>query len=408
MKNGGEIIVGLDIGTTKICAVVGEVTERGVDILGMGSHPSEGLRKGVVVNIETTVASIKQAVAGAQLMAGCEVQNVITGIAGGHIKGFNSQGVIPIKGREVTRRDVERVVDHARAVAIPTDREVIHTLVQQFVLDSQEGIQDPVGMSGVRLEAKVHIVTGAVASAHNLIKCCNQAGFDVDDIVLQSLASGEAVLTREERQAGVALLDFGGGTTDLAVFCQDAIKHTGGLALGGNNLTTDLAMGLHTPLQEAERLKKRHGCCLSDLIGKDETVVVEGIGGQAARRLRRSVLADIMEPRTEEMLELIRQELERGNLLKDVPCGLVLTGGSSLLEGLTEMAEQIFGLPARRGYPVGVGGVAEVVNNPMYATAVGLLLYGARNREERKFRIRDVNIFSRITARMRRWFKDIV
>lgn len=409
MKGEGEIIVGLDIGTTKICAVVGEVRpEGGVDIVGMGSHPSEGLRKGVVVNIETTVGSIKAALEEAELMCGCEITNVITGIAGGHIKGFNSHGVIAIKGREVTRRDVERVVDAARAVAIPTDREVIHILPQQFILDGQEGIQDPVGMSGVRLEAQVHIVTGAVASAHNLIKCCNQAGLDVNDIVLQSLASGEAVLTPEERGLGVALLDLGGGTSDLAVFSGESIRHTGVLALGGNNLTTDLAMGLRTPLSEAEEIKLRYGCCLGSLIGKDEVITVRGVEGQRGRRVKRSVLSDILEPRTEEMLSLIHLDLEKTGLLKEASSGVVLTGGTSLLEGLVEMAEQIFNLPVRRGYPMGVGGLADVVNNPMYATAVGLILYGARNRPEKKFRIRDVNIFNRITQRMRRWFKDIV
>ena len=404
----GEIIVGLDIGTTKICAVVGEVTEQGVEIMGMGTHPSEGLRKGVVVNIETTVSSIKSAVQEAELMAGCEITNVITGIAGGHIKGFNSHGVIAIKGDEITRRDVERVVDAARAVAIPTDREVVHILPQQYILDGQGGIQDPVGMSGVRLETHVHIVTGAVASAHNIIKCCNMAGLDVSDIVLQSLASGEAVLTAEEKYQGVALLDFGGGTTDLAVFSEEAIKHTGGLALGGNNLTTDLAMGLRTPVKEAERLKKSYGCCLTSMIGRDETVTAESVGGQPPRRIRRQVLGEILEPRTEEMLSLTQMELENSGFGGELAGGLVLTGGSSLLEGLTDMAEQIFNLPARRGFPVGVGGLSDVVNNPMYATAVGLILYGLRNKEERKFRIRDSNIFNRITARMRNWFKDIV
>lgn len=408
MTNGGEIVVGLDIGTTKICAVVGEVTGTGVDIVGLGTHPSEGLRKGVVVNIETTVGSIKSAVEEAELMAGCEIASVTTGIAGGHIMGFNSHGVIAIKGREVTRRDVERVVDAARAVAIPTDREVIHILPQQFVLDGQENIQDPVGMSGVRLEAQVHIVTGAVASAHNLIKCCNQAGLDVNDIVLQSLASGEAVLNPEEREMGVSLLDFGGGTTDLAIFNGDTINHTAVLALGGNNLTTDLAMGLKTPLSDAEQIKKAYGCCLESMIGKDEVVRVESVGGGRPRRLKRSILAEVLEPRCEEILNLIQMDMEKSGFTPEGGAGLVLTGGTSLLEGLVEMAEQVFGMPARRGYPMGVGGLVDVVNNPIYATAVGLILYAVRNQQEKKFRIRDVNIFNRITKRMRKWFKDIV
>jgi cell division protein FtsA len=404
----GEIIVGLDIGTTKICAVVGEVQGSQVDIVGMGSHPSEGLRKGVVVNIETTVTSIKKAVEEAEMMAGCEITSVMTGIAGGHIKGFNSQGVIAIKGREVTPKDKERVVDAARAVAIPTDREVIHILPQEYILDGQDGIQDPVGMSGVRLEAKVHIVTGAVASAHNLIKCCNQAGLDVSDIVLQSLASAEAVLTPEERNLGTALLDFGGGTTDLAIFSQESIKHTAGLALGGNNLTTDLAVGLRTPMAAAEQIKRRHGCCLSSLVGKDEMVMVESAGGREPSRVKRQILTSILEPRVDEILSMIQMELDNSGFARQVVSGVVLTGGSSLLEGITEMAEQIFNMPSRRGYPMGVGGLADVVNNPMYATAVGLILYGARNREEKKFRIRDANIFNRVASRMRKWFKEIV
>ncbi|MFZ5586559.1 MAG: cell division protein FtsA [Thermodesulfobacteriota bacterium] len=403
----GERITGLDIGTTKICAVVGEVTANGVDIIGMGSHPSEGLRKGVVVNIETTVASIKKAVEEAEMMSGTEIGSVITGIAGGHIKGFNSHGVIAIRGQEVTARDKALVVEAARAVAIPTDREVLHTLPQEYILDGQDGIQDPVGMSGVRLEAKVHIVTGAVASAHNLIKCCNQAGLDVNDIVLQSLASAEAVLTPEEKNLGVALVDFGGGTTDLAIFSQESIRHTAGVALGGNNLDTDLAVGLRTPLNAAEALKRRYGSCLASLVGKDEVVPVESVGGREPRRVKRQVLAGILEARVDELLSLVQSELKQSGFAEQVVSGVVLTGGSSLLEGLTEMAEQIFNMPARRGYPMGVGGLADVVNNPMYATAVGLILYGARNRQRRRFPIRDGNIFNRVVARMRRWFKEL-
>lgn len=404
----GEIITGLDIGTTKICAVVGEVTGQGVDIIGLGTHPSEGLRKGVVVNIETTVASIKKAVAEAELMSGSEITSVITGIAGGHIKGFNSQGVIAIRGQEVSARDKDLVVEAARAVAIPTDREVLHILPQEYILDGQGGIQDPVGMSGVRLEAKVHIVTGAVASAHNLIKCCNQAGLDVSDIVLQSLASAEAVLSPEEKNLGTALIDFGGGTTDLAVFSQESIRHTAGLALGGTNLDTDLAVGLRTPLGAAEAIKRRYGCCLTSRVGKDEVVPVESVGGREPRRVKRQVIASILEPRVEELLTLLQSDLLQSGFAGEVVSGVVLTGGSSLLEGLTDLAEQIFNMPARLGYPAGVGGLSEVVSNPMYATAVGLILYGVRNRERRKFRIRDANIFNRVAARMRRWFKELI
>ncbi len=404
----GEIITGLDIGTTKICAVVGEVTGQGVDIIGLGTHPSEGLRKGVVVNIETTVASIKKAVAEAELMSGSEITSVITGIAGGHIKGFNSHGAIAIRGQEIGPREKELVVEAARAVAIPTDREVLHILPQEYILDEQGGIQDPVGMSGVRLEVKVHIVTGAVASAHNLIKCCNQAGLDVSDIVLQSLASAEAVLSPEEKNLGTALIDFGGGTTDLAVFSQESIRHTAGLALGGTNLDTDLAVGLRTPLSAAEAIKRRYGCCLVSRVGKDEVVPVESVGGREPRRVKRQVLASILEPRVEELLTLLQADLVQSGFAGEVVSGVVLTGGSSLLEGLTDLAEQVFNMPARLGYPTGVGGLGEVVSNPMYATAVGLILYGVRNRERRKFRIRDANIFNRVAARMRRWFKELI
>jgi cell division protein FtsA len=379
-----------------------------VDIVGMGSHPSVGLRKGVVVNIENTVASIKRAVEEAELMGGCEITTVLTGIAGGHIMGLNSHGVIAVKGNEITKRDVERVIDAARAVAIPADREVVHTLPQEYIVDGQEGIEDPVGMSGVRLEAKVHIVTGAVAAAHNLIKCCNQAGLDVSDIVLQSLASSEAVLTPEERGLGAALLDFGGGTTDLAVFGSDAIRHTAVLALGGNNLTTDLAVGLRTPVTSAEWLKKRWGSCLASQIGRDEVVEVEGVGGRQSRTVKRQIIGEILQPRVEELIGLIDHELSTSGFKDQIAGGVVLTGGSSLLEGLVEISEQIFNLPTRQGYPRGVGGLNDVINNPMYATAVGLVLYGMHNQPPKKFRIRDVNIFSRITARMRRWFKEIV
>ena len=408
MSDKGEIIVGLDIGTTKICAVVGEVMGDKVDIVGMGTHPSEGLRKGVVVNIDTTVGSIKKAVQEAELMAGCEINSVITGIAGGHIKGFNSHGVIALKGREVTRRDVDRVVEAACAVAIPTDREMVHILPQEYLLDDQDGIQDPVGMSGVRLEARVHLVTGAVASAHNLIKCCNQAGLDVDDIVLQSLASAEAVLSPEERNLGAALLDFGGGTTDLAIFSGQSIRHTAVLALGGTNLTTDLAVGLRISLPEAERLKKRYACCLPALVGREEVAELPGNGVQPHRRVKRQLLAEIISPRVEELLDLIRQEIVEHGFVNTVGAGVILTGGSSLVEGLPQLADQVFDLPARLAYPSGVGGLSDVVNNPMYSTAVGLVMYGARYRQDKKFRIRDGNIFNRVASRMRRWFKEII
>ncbi|MDD5154649.1 MAG: cell division protein FtsA [Desulfovibrionales bacterium] len=405
-KDQGDIIVGLDIGTTKICAVVGEVKENTIKIVGVGSHPSIGLRKGVVVNIESTVNSIQKAIEEAELMAGCEIKSVYAGIAGSHIKGFNSHGVIAIKGREVGQNDIDRVIDAARAVAIPMDREVIHILPQEYIVDDQDGIIDPLGMTGVRLEAKVHIITGAVTSAHNIIKCCNRAGLDVCDIVLESLASAEAVLSNEEKDLGVALIDFGGGTTDLAVFTGGSIRHTSVLGLGGNNLTNDIAVGLRTPMAEAEKIKVRHGCCLNTMIQKDQTIEVPSVGGRKPRIVSRYILSEILEPRVEEVFSLIDQEIIRSGFKELVAAGLIVTGGSALLEGIPEMAEQIFNLPTRVGYPKGVTGLVDVINSPMYATAVGLLIYGLNNEPERKFRIRDEHIFNRVTNRMKRWFKD--
>jgi cell division protein FtsA len=404
-----EIIVGLDIGTTKICAVVGEVRPDGIEIIGMGSHPSEGLRKGAVINIEHTVNSIKEAVEEAETMAGCEISAVYSGIAGGHIKGFNSHGVIALKEREVTKKDIDRVIEAASAVAIPMDREVIHTLVQEFIVDDQDGILDPLGMSGVRLEAKVHIVTGAVTSAQNIVKCANRAGLDVCDIILEALASSEAVLSKEERNLGSALIDFGGGTTDMAIFSRGAIKHTSVLALGGDNLTYDIAIGLRTPKLEAEKIKIKYGCGLSSLIRKDESIEVPGVGGRKARTLSRQILGEILEPRVEEILSLIYGDLAQSGHEGTIRSGVVVTGGSAELPGITEMAEQIFNTPARVGYPQGIGGLVEVVNKPMYATAVGLVIHGSKHsKKAKKFRIRDTNIFNRVMSRMKKWFKDVI
>jgi cell division protein FtsA len=408
MGRAGEIIVGLDIGTTKICAVVGEASGADINIIGIGTHPSIGLRKGVVINIESTVESIKKAVEEAELMAGCEISSVVTGIAGGHITGFNSRGIVAIKGPEITENDVERVVDAARAVAIPMDREVIHVLPQEFIVDDEPGIQNPVGMAGVRLEAKIHIVTGAVASAHNIVKCANRSGLDVSDIVLESLASGEAVLTDEEKQLGTALLDLGGGTTDLAVFSGRNIKHTFVLALGGNNLTNDVAIGLRAPQAEAEKIKKKYGTCLARDISSDETIEVSGMGGRESRKLPRQILGEILEPRLEEIFELVYREIFRARMENSINSGVVLTGGTSLLEGVSEVAESVFKLPTRLGKPQGIKGLVDVVNNPMYATGVGLVLYGARNRDSKKFRIRDKNIFNRVMTTMKKWFHDVV
>lgn len=410
MPSKEDLLVGLDIGTTKICAVVGEVTGDRVNIVGVGTHPSVGLRKGVVVNIEATVESIKKAVEEAELMAGCEISSVYTGIAGGHIAGFNSRGVVGIKGPEIIPQDVERVIDAARAVAIPMDREVIHVLPQEFIVDGQPGIQNPVGMTGVRLEAKIHIVTGAVAAAHNLVKCANRSGLDVCDIVLQSIASAEAVLSEEEKQLGCALLDLGGGTTDLAVFAGKHIRHTFVLALGGDNLTNDIAIGLRCPHPEAEKIKRRFGSCLARSIRPEEVIEVPGMSGREPRKLPRQILGEILEPRMEEIFQLLQREIQRAQVGSMVHSGVVLAGGGALLEGVGDAAEAVFGLPARIGTPRGMEGLIDVVNNPIYATGVGLVLYGARNRrqERRKFRIRDKNIFHRVMNRMKRWFQDVV
>lgn len=408
MKEQEEIVVGLDIGTTKICTVVAEVSGGKVNIIGIGSHPSIGLRKGVVVNIDSTVDSIKKAVQDAELMAGCEISSVYAGIAGGHITGFNSHGVIAIKGSEITQADVNRVIEAARAVAIPMDREVIHVLPQEFIIDGEAGIQNPVGMAGVRLEARIHIVTGAVTSAQNIVKCANQAGLDVCDIILEPIASCESVLTPEEREVGTGLIDLGGGTTDLAVFSGNTIRHTFVLSLGGNNMTNDISVGLRVPMAEAERIKKEHGTCASDRIKSDETIDLPDIGSRKGKKLPRQILAEILEPRVEEIFALLRREVNRSAMNEDIGSGIVITGGASLLDGIAEVAESVFEVPVRRGTPHGISGLVDVVNNPMYATGVGLVLYGAKDEERKKFRIRDTNIFHRIINRMKRWFNEVI
>jgi cell division protein FtsA len=401
-----SVVVGLDIGTTKICAVVGQEVDNQVDIIGLGTHPSKGIRRGVVVNIDSTVQSIKKAVEEAELMAGCHITSVYAGIAGGHIKGINSHGVIAVKNREITANDVKRVIDAASAVAIPMDREVIHIIPQEFIVDDQDGIKDPVGMSGVRLEGRVHIVTGAITSAQNIIKCANRAGLDVDDIVLEQLGSSEAVLTQEEKDLGVAIIDVGGGTTDLVIFSNGAIKHTAVVSLAGNHITSDISMGLRTPLEEAEKIKKRYGCALVSMIQKDETIEVPSVGGRKPRVLSRQTLAEIIEPRIEEILSLVHQEVVKTGFGDLVASGLILTGGTASLEGIPELAEQIFSFPVRRGTPIGIGGLVDLVNSPMYATGVGLVLYGSRNLARRRFKIGEANIFSKVTHRMREWIGE--
>lgn len=408
MAQKPELIVGLDIGTTKICAIVGEVLPTGeIDIVGVGSHPSKGLRKGVVINIESTVASIKHAIREAELMAGCEVSQVYAGIAGGHIKGFNSHGIVAVKDREVTDADVGRVIDAARAVAIPTDREVLHILPQEFIIDQQDGIREPMGMSGVRLEAKVHIVTGATASAQNIIKCAERCGLNVVDIVLEQLASSEAVLSTDEKDLGVALIDVGGGTTDLAIWSDGSIVHTSVLAIGGDHITNDIAVGLRTPCEEAERIKQRWGCAMGALVGKEETIEVPSVGGRKPRVVSRQLLTEIIEPRVEELFALVQQEIKRSGYHELLASGIVITGGSMLLPGMTELAEDTLGLPTRLGTPCNVGGLIDVVRSPVYATGVGLVKYGRAHEQSRYFKTRKDNVYATLKHRVRHWLGDM-
>jgi cell division protein FtsA len=401
-----NVIVGLDIGTTKTCAVVSEVKESGVDIIGVGSHPSEGLRKGVVVNIESTVESIKRAVEEAERISGCEIRSVHVGIAGGHIRGQNSLGIVAVKGREVDADDVERAIDAARAIAIPLDRQILHTLPQYYVVDEQDGIRDPVGMSGVRLEAKVHIVTGAVTSIQNIVKSVNRVGLDIKDIVLEQLASSEAVLSNDEKDLGVALIDIGGGTTDIAIFSEGSIKHTAVLPVGGNYVTSDIATGLRTPIAEAEKIKIRYGCAYMPLIPKDEAIDVPSVGGREAREVSRQILGRIIEPRMDEILTMASKEITKSGCEEILAAGVVLTGGASILEGVPELAEQIFQMPVRRGSPMGIGGLTDVVNSPLYATGVGLALYGSRNLALRGFGKTDGGLVHRTFRRFKQWVLD--
>jgi cell division protein FtsA len=402
-------MVGLDIGTTKICAIVGEIKDGGrIDIIGIGSHASRGLRKGVVVNIESTVESIKKAVEEAELMAGVDIKAVYAGIAGGHIKGFNSRGVIAVKDKEISKSDMDRVIDAARAVAIPLDREVLHILPQEFIIDNQDGIKEPLGMSGVRLEAEVHIVTGAVTSVQNIIKSCHRADLEVLDIVLEPLASGEAVLTQEEKDLGVAVVDVGGGTTDIAIFLDGSIRHTAVFAIGGNHLTNDIAVGLRTPSTEAEKIKKKYGCALTSLVMDNETIEVPSMGGRAPRVLSRQVLSEIIQPRAEEIFELVNREIRKTSYEEMIASGIVLTGGTAIMEGIPEVAEDVLDLPVRRGKPINIGGLVDIVNSPLYATGVGLVLYGAKGvGANGTIKFTDENLFGRVLGRMKEWVGEL-
>lgn len=406
MAKRGNMIVGLDVGTTKTCAVVGEVTDSGIDIVGIGTHPSQGLRKGVVVNIDNTVESIKSAIEEAELMSGTEIGSVYAGIAGSHIEGMNSHGIVAVKGREVDEDDLRRAIEAAKALAIPLDREILHIIPQYFIVDNQDGVKDPIGMSGVRLEAKVHVVIGAVTSVQNVIKSVNRVGLDVNDIILEPLASSEAVLSQDEKELGVAIIDIGGGTTDIAVFAEGSIKHTSVLPLGGNYLTNDIAVGLRTPMNEAEKIKIKYGCAYTPLIPTDDSIEVPSVGGRTPRKVARQILGEIIEPRVEEILRLAHREIIKSGYEDLLAAGVVVTGGTAILEGVTELGEQVFNMPVRRGIPVGIGGLTDVVNSPLYATGVGLVLYGYKNKSGRVFKKRDGNIIIGIIRRMKKWFTD--
>lgn len=405
-----ELIVGLDIGTTKVCAIVGEFNDTGgLEIIGVGTTPSRGLRRGVVINIEATVKSIQNAIESAELMSGREVHGVYTGVAGGHIEGINSRGVVAVTGkdREITKEDVDRVIDAAKAIVIPMDREVLHVIPQEFIVDAQGGIKNPVGMVGVRLEAEVHIITGAVTSAQNIVKCVNRAGFKVNDIVLEPLASSKAVLTSDEKELGVLLVDLGGGTTDVLVHLEGAPYHTEVLSIGGEQVTNDLSIMLKTPQEVAEKIKKAHGCCYAPAVLDDSEVAIPGVGGRPPRKVGRRAMADIIQPRMAEILGMVKEQIEKKGYLHLLGGGIVLTGGGSLLAGTTELAAEIFGLPARIGYPAKLGGLVAEYHDPMYATGVGLVMYGA-SREGGE--VLDMgggdNTFTSVWDRMRMWFKD--
>ena len=407
MAKKHSIIVGLDIGTSKICSAVGEMTEHGVEIIGIGSHGSLGMRKGVVINIDNTVASIKKAVEEAALMAGCEINTVFTGIAGSHIKAFNSHGVVAVKTREVSQRDLDRVLDAAKAVAIPTDQEVVHVLPQDYIIDDQDGIKDPLGMSGVRLEARVHIVTGATAAMQNVVKCCNRSGLHVADVALMPLACADAVLTDDEKDLGVALADMGSGTTDITIFHDGTVKHTAVLPIGGNHVTNDIAAGLRTPFADAERIKLHYGCAKASMVAEQVRLEVPSSAGKPQRSVSRQILCEIIEPRMDEVFQLIRKEIVKSGYEDYLGAGVVMTGGSMLLPGAVEAAEIAIGVPVRLGTPRHVGGLVDVIANPIYSSAIGLVLYGIKRQERSFFRVReDATILSKVKHRMSDWLSD--
>ena len=404
-KESKNLIVGLDIGTSKIVAIVAELTPEGrLEILGLGNQESKGLKKGVVVNIEATVDAISRVIQEVELMADCKVREVYTGIAGSHIRSFNSNGMVAIKDKEVTPMDVDRVIETAKAMPIPADQQILHILTQEFIIDGQDGVREPIGMSGVRLEVKVHIVTGAVSAAQNIVKCVRRCGLEVLDLVLQPLASSYAVLSEDDKDLGVCLVDIGGGTTDIAVFTQGAIRHTAVIPIAGDQITNDIAMALRTPTLEAEEIKIRYGVALTQMADAEEMIEVPGIGDRPPRKLSRHALADVVEPRVSELFELVQAELRRSGYEDLLSSGIVLTGGSSVMQGMVELGEEVFHMPVRVGVPKYEGSLGDVVQHPRFATAMGLLLEGATQRK-RGIVARETRTFKQILARMRAWFE---
>ena len=406
MGRKSNVLVGLDIGTTKTTAIVGEVTETGIDIIGIGTFPAKELRKGGVVNIDNTVEAIKRAVEDAEHMSGCRINSAYVSIAGIHVKGQNSLGIVAIKGREVGADDVQRAIEASKSIAIPVEREILHTLPQNYVVDGQDGIKDPIGMSGVRLEAKVHIVTGSVPSIANIVKSVNRVGLDIDDVVMEQLAASEAILSSNEKDLGVVLIDIGGATTGIAIFSDGSIKHTAMLPVGGNYLTSDIATGLRTPLNDAEIIKIKYGCAVSANISGDETIEVPSVGGRDDRQVSRQILGRIVEPRMEEILNLALKEIVRSGYEDLLAAGVVLTGGTALLSGINEMAEKIFDMPVRTGLAVGIGGLSDVVNSPAHTVGVGLIMYGRKQVTGDSVYRKTGNIFGNLIRTIKKWLVE--
>lgn len=405
-KSNSDLIVGLDIGTSKVLAIVGEINSHGeIEVIGVGHHPTRGLRKGVVADIESTVQSIQRAVEEAELMAGCQIYSVFVGIAGAHISSFNSHGVVGIRDGEVNQYDIDQVISAARAIAIPNDQRILHVLPQDFIIDGQDGIREPAGMSGVRLEARVHMITGASSAAQNIVKCIRRCGLEVDDIILEQVASSESVLTEDERELGICMIDIGGGTTDIAVFFDGAIHHSSVVPIAGDQVTNDIAIAFHTPAQSAEEIKKKYGCALVQLVSEGQTIETPSMGGRPSRTLSRQNLAEVIGPRVDELLMLVQEELRRSGFQELLGSGIVLTGGSSRIEGIVELAEEVFHLPVRLGTPNYDGGLSEAIRNPIYATGIGLVQFGHANRRKLERAATRPSRIKSALGRIKNWFR---